>query len=171
MATLTLKERMQQLQKSRPEIQAKITEACKNATIRAVEKAAEMTPHTQGDLRGTNTRSGEMKQHWATDSKVNPIGGALSGGKEFHTVLANNKEYASYVNDGHRMDRHFVPGLYINPGSGMLEYDSDYAAGGGGIVVGTKTSYVPGIHMVDAAKKVYQDTLKSELEEIGEVFK
>lgn len=168
MATLTLKERMQQLQKSRPEIQAKITEACKNATIRAVEKAAEMTPPTQGDLRGTNTRSGEMKQHWATDSKVNPIGGALSGGKEFHTVLANNKEYASYVNDGHRMDRHFVPGLYINTGSGMLEYDPSKNVG---IVVGTKTSYVPGIHMVDAAKKVYQDTLKSELEEIGEVFK
>lgn len=164
MATLTLKERMQQLQKSRPEIQAKITEACKNATIRAVEKAAEMTPPTQGDLRGTNTRSGEAKQHWATDSKTSPD---VSGNK-YTTYLNNDKDYMSYVNDGHRMDRHFVPGLYINTGSGMLEYDPSKDVG---IVVGTKTSYVPGIHMVDAAKKVYQDTLKSELEEIGEVFK
>lgn len=163
MATLTLKERMQQLQKSRPEIQAKITEACKNATIRAVEKAAEMTPPTQNDLRGTNTRSGEMKQHWATDSKTSP---EVSGNK-YTTHLNNDKDYSSYVNDGHRMDRHFVPGLYINPGSGMLEYDPSKNVG---IVVGTKTSYVPGIHMVDAAKKVYQDTLKSELEDIGEVF-
>lgn len=163
MATLTLKERMQQLQKSRPEIQAKITKACKNATIRAVEKAAEMTPPTQDDLRGTNTRSGEMKQHWATDSKTSP---EVSGNK-YTTHLNNDKDYSSYVNDGHRMDRHFVPGLYINPGSGMLEYDPSKNVG---IVVGTKTSYVPGIHMVDAAKKVYQDTLKSELEDIGEVF-
>ena len=151
---MTLEERLKQLKKIQAELPETLAEIAKDATIRAVEKAAELTPPTQDDLRGTNTRSGEMKQHWATDSKFNPIGGALSGGKEFHTVLANNKEYASYVNDGHRLNRHFVPGLYVNTG-GLLEYDSDYAAAGGGIVVGTKTSYVPGIHMVDDAKKIY----------------
>lgn len=29
-------------------------------------------------------------------------------------------------------------------------------------MVGTKTSYVPGLYMVDAAKKVYQETVESE---------
>lgn len=168
---MTLEERLKQLKKIQAELPETLAEIAKDATIRAVEKAAELTPPTQGDLRGTNTRSGEMKQHWATDSKVNPIGGALSGGKEFHTVLANNKEYASYVNDGHRLNRHFVPGLYVNTG-GVLEYDSDYAAGGGGIIVGTQTSYVPGIHMVDNAKKIYEETVEIEAnKKIEKLFK
>lgn len=168
---MTLEERAKQLQKMNPEIVKMLNHVAKNATLRAIEKATELTPSTQDDLQGTNTRSGEMKQHWATDSRIEPVGGALSGGKEFITVLANNMQYASYVNDGHRMDRHFVPGLYINTGSGLLEYDADYAAGGGGIMVGTKTSYVPGIYMADAAKKVYQETVKTELDKIQEVFK
>lgn len=162
-ATLTLEERVKQLQKSLPEVKTKITNACKNATIRAVEKATELTPPTKGDLRGTNTRSGEMKQHWATDGKISPT----MSGNAYRTELNNNKEYASYVNDGHRMDRHFVPGLYINPYSGLLEYDPSKDVG---IVVGTKTSYVPGIYMVDAAVETWRDTLKKELADIGEVL-
>lgn len=168
---MTLEERLKQLKKIQAQIPSTLYEISKGATMRAVETAAELTPPTQNDLRGTNTRSGEMKQHWATDSKVNPIGGALSGGKEFQTVLANNKEYASYVNDGHRLNRHFVPGLYINPSSGMLEYDSDYAAGGGGIVVGTKTSYVPGLNMVDAAIKVFHETVEFEAKKLEDLFR
>lgn len=168
---MTLAERYKQLEKMYPELEQKISGAARDATLRAIEKATELTPPTQDDLRGTNTRSGEMKQHWATDSRIEPVGGALSGGKEFITVLANNMQYASYVNDGHRMDRHFVAGLYINTGSGLLEYDADYAAGGGGIMVGTKTPYVPGLYMADAAKKVYQETVKTELDKIQEVLK
>ena len=160
---LTLKMRVQQLQARLPDVQRKITSACENATLRAVEKAAELTPPTEDDLSGTNTRSGEMKQHWATDSKTSP---EVSGNR-YTTELNNDKEYASYVNDGHRMDRHFVPGLYINPYSDALEYDPSKETG---IVVGTKTAYVPGIHMVDEAEKVYRETLKSELGDIGEVF-
>ena len=38
-------------------------------------------------------------------------------------------------------------------------------------MVGTKTSYVPGLYMADAAKKVYQETVKTELDKIQEVFK
>lgn len=168
MATATLKERIKYLEAQRPQIEDKIADACRNATIRAVEKASDMTPPTAGDLRGTNTRSGEMKQHWATDSKTDPMGGALSGGSTYVTVLANDKDYASYVNDGHRMDRHFVPGLYINPESGLLEYDPGADVG---IVVGTKTSYVPGLFMVEEAINTWRETLKSELADIGEVFK
>ena len=162
---LTLREYVNQLNAKRPEVEAKIMEACKNATIRAIEKAAELTPTTQDDLKGTNTRTGEMKERWATDSTIEPIGFA-SG--EVVTVLRNGAQYASYVNDGHRMDRHFVPGLYINEESGMLEYDP---AAKVGIVVGTKTKYVPGLHMVDEARKEYQRVLTLELKDIGEVFK
>ena len=77
------------------------------------------------------------------------------------TVLRNNAEYASYVNNGHRMKRHFVPGLYINPESGLLEYDPSAKVG---IVVGTKTRYVKGEFMVDKAKKAYQEALLDELD-------
>lgn len=163
MAELTLELRMKQLQKAMPKVQAKITSACENATLRAIEKAAELTPTTQDDLRGTNTQSGGMKQHWATDSKTTPE----ASGNKYTTNLNNDKDYSSYVNDGHRMDRHFVPGLNINPYSGKLEMDPKKR---GGIVVGTKTSYVPGLHMVDKAKEEYKRVLREELADIGEVI-
>ena len=122
-----------------------------------------MTPTRPDELRGTNTQSGTMKQDWAAKSKTTP---EVSGDK-YTTYLNNDMPYASYVNDGHRVTRHFVPGLVINQ-SGVLEMNQD---GTGGIVVGTKTSYVPGLHMVEAAKKVYQDTLKPELDGIAELIK
>ena len=65
------------------------------------------------------------------------------------------------------MDRHFVPGLVINQESGFLEMNPD---GKGGIVVGTKTPYVEGLFMVDAAKEEYKRVLRQELAGIGEVF-
>lgn len=160
---MTLKERFKYLEAQRPQIEAKITSACRNAAIRAVETATEMTPPTQDDLKGTNTRSGEAKAHWATDSDVTP----QKSDSGYKTILANDKDYISYLNDGHRMDRHFVPGLYVNPYSGLLEYDASKDAG---MVVGTKTTYVPGIFMKDKAVQVWKDTLKSELADIGEVF-
>lgn len=160
---MTLEERIKQLEAARAVITDYIADACKNATIRAIEKAAEMTPPTGGDLAGTHTRTGEMKQHWATDSKIEPMGVALSDGGTYVTVLANNMQYASYVNDGHRMDRHFVPGLYINEESGLLEYDPTMDTG---IVVGTKTFYVEGLHMVDAAKEEYRRVLAEELKKV-----
>lgn len=160
---MTLAERMKQLQAMQPQIEAKIAGACKAATMRAVEKATEMTPPTKGDLAGTNTRTGEMKQHWATDSETTPA----KQGNDYTTLLANNMQYASYVNDGHRMDRHFVPGLVIDE-KGMLSFNPD---GTGGIVVGTKTAYVPGIFMVDAAKEEYKRVVYQELADIGEMLR
>ena len=90
------------------------------------------------DISGTNTRSSSLKEHWAIDSRIDPIG---AGSSEYVTVLGNNMQYASYVDQGHRMDKHFVPGLVIDPVSGNLERSPD---GSGGIMVGTKTLYVPG---------------------------
>ena len=162
MATVTLKERLSQLKQDRSKIEARIKEACRNATMRAVEKATELTPTRPDEMRGTNTQSGTMKQDWAAKSKTTPE----VSGNQYTTHLNNDKNYASYVNDGHRMDRHFVPGLVINQ-AGILEMNPDKK---GGITVGTKTPYVPGIYMVDAAVEVWRETLKSELDDIGEVI-
>lgn len=161
---MTLTDRILQLKAAQEKIPEKLAAVAEAATLRAVETATELTPPTEDDLSGTNTRSGEMKQHWATDSRTKP---EVSGG-DYKTVLANDKEYASYVNDGHRMDRHFVPGLVINEESGMLEYNPD---GKGGIMVGTKTKYVPGLNMVDRAKKVYEDTVREELSGLEDMLK
>lgn len=159
---LTLQERVRQLEGARPQIERRIRSACKAATLRAVEKAADLTPPA-GDLSGTHTRTGEMKQDWAVSSMAEP----LKKGGVYETSLANSKEYASYVNDGHRMDRHFVPGLYINGESGLLEFDPSKEEG---IVVGTKTSYVPGVFMVDEARAEYRRVLRDELEDLGEIL-
>lgn len=161
---MTLEQRVEQLKKVQTQLPGKLSEAAKNATLRAVEMAASLTPPTGDSVKGTNTRTGEMKQHWASDSQLRP----QKAGSRYITVLANNLEYASYVNDGHRMDRHFVPGLYVNPYSGLLEYNPD---GKGGIVVGTKTAYVPGLFMADKAKEEYRRALGVELKELEGMLK
>ena len=159
---MTLQERARQLNAARPQVEQRIRMACKDAALRAVEKAVDLTPPS-GDLSGTHTRAGEMKQDWVASSTVEP----MKKGVTYETVLANSKEYASYVNDGHRMDRHFVPGLYINEESGLLEFDPSKEEG---IVVGTKTHYVPGIFMADEAKEEHRRVLRVELAEIGEIL-
>ena len=149
--------KLQLAQEGMPEV---IAEACRGATLRAVEAATEATPPKgdtgRGPYIGTNTVTGQLKQHWATDSEIEPI----VAGNRFTTELKNDMQYASYVNDGHRMDRHFVPGLYVNPYSNLLEYDP---AAEVGLVVGTKTSYVKGEFMTDKAKEAYRETLEDML--------
>lgn len=161
---MTLEQREKQLQALLAKLPGELDRIAKVATMRAVEEATDLTPPTQDDLKGTNTRSGEMKQRWATDSTTTPYG--FTDGT-IRTVLGNNAQYASYVNDGHRMDRHFVPGLYINK-SGELEYDP---AADVGIVVGTKTAYVPGLHITEKARKKYQETVEAESKRLEEMLK
>lgn len=151
---------LSQLQRARGDIVNVCAKASELAAGDAVAAAMDATPPKadtgRGPYIGSNTITGQLKQHWATDSTTVPM---VSGGK-IRTILANNMEYASYVNDGHRMDRHFVPGLYINPNSGLLEYDPSADVG---ITVGTQTSYVKGEFMTDKAKKAYHETLETEL--------
>lgn len=161
---VTLEERIRQLQRIEARLPDTLRQAGMNATLRAIQKAVEETPPAQDDLRGTNTRTGELKQHWVTDSKPRPV----KRGDNYVSVLANDKEYASYVDQGHRMDRHFVPGLVLNEESGMLEYNPD---GSGGVVVGTKTKYVRGLFMVDKAKEEYKKMVRAELKKVGDLLK
>lgn len=160
---VTLAERIKELKQIEAQFPGRLRQIAQDATLRAVEKVAEETPPTADSLRGTNTRTGEMKQHWATDSTTRPA----KTGDAYTTVLANDKEYASFVDQGHRMDQHFVPGLVLNEESGMLEYNPD---GSGGIVVGTKTKYVRGLFMVDKAKEEYKKVVKSELKKVRELL-
>ena len=152
--TVTLQQRIQQLKKAQADLPNILYKTAKGATMRAVEAAMDATPPKKGtdSLKGTHTRTGELKQHWATDSITEPMGGALSGGSSFTTFLKNSMEYASYVDQGHRMDRHFVPGLVVDE-NGMLSYNPDEK---GGIVVGTKTKYIKGKFIVDQAKREYE---------------
>lgn len=139
-----------------------IAEAAETATLAAVETATANTPPNGGAaIKGTNTRTGALAQSWATDSITQPMGLALSGGGTAVTMLRSNLQYASYVNDGHRVDKHFVPGLIINGGLLEMAVDGD----DGGIMVGTKTTYVPGLYMKEKATGKYKTTVRYMLQD------
>ncbi len=159
-----MRKRIRKLHQAGQNVPKILEEVAEGATIEAVRVATENTPPNGGAaIAGTNTRSGDMAQHWTLDSITEPMG----GGPAFTTVLANNMQYASYVNDGHRMDKHFVPGLVIN--GNLLEQDPD---GEGGIMVGTKTSYVEGKYMKEKAIGRYRSVVRTELEKrVKEVFR
>ena len=163
---VSLQRRLQELKKAQQSLTPTLIKVAKGATQRAVEAAMDATPPKKGtgSLKGTHTRTGELKEHWATDSVVEPL---VTGGK-YETFLRNDMEYASYVDQGHRMDKHFVPGLYVDE-NGVLNYDP---ARDVGLAVGTKTKYVKGEFMVDKAKEAYEKAVLDQLDdEIERLFK
>lgn len=165
--TVTLQQRIQQLKKAQADLPNILADVAKGATMRAIEAAQDATPPKAGTgrLPGTHTITGALKAHWATDSQIEPT----VRGNHVETMLANNMEYASYVDQGHRMDKHFVPGLYVNPYSGLLEYDP---VANVGIVVGTKTKYVKGEFMTDKGREAYEKAVLAELgKRVEEAFK
>ena len=159
-----MRKRLAELNKAGKDVPKIMIEVAEGATIEAVRVAAENTPPNGGAaIAGTNMRSGQMAQHWALDSQTKPI---YSGGS-VRTVLANDKQYASYVNDGHRVDKHYVPGLIAN-GNLLERVDPDV----GGIMVGTKTTYVKGLYMKQKAIGKYRDVVRNELDKrVREAFK
>ena len=172
--SVSLAQRALQLKKALGAIDNVLIKAQEEATKRAVQAAADATPPKAGTGRGpymgTNTVTGQLKARWAMDSKVKPEYAAADGGtRKYRTFLRNDMECASYVNDGHRLDRHFVPGLYVNPDSGLLEYDP---AADVGLIVGTKTRYVKGEFMVDKGTEAYERAILAHLDrEIGRLTK
>lgn len=158
-----MRKRFAELWKAGQDVPKIMMEVAEGATIEAVHTAVNNTPPNGANIAGTNTRSGQMAQHWELDSQTKPV---YSGGS-VRTALANNMQYASYVNDGHRMDQHYVPGLIKN--GGLLErVDPDV----GGITVGTKTTYVKGLYMKEKAVGKYRDTVRKELDRrVREAFK
>ena len=148
---------MKRLQKAGVKVREIVIDAAKTGTMAAVETAAEHTPPNGGaPIRGVNTRTGEMAQSWATDSQIIPT----VSGNTITTMLCNNKQYASYVNDGHRMDKHFTTHVAIE--NGMLVGKPD---GTGGLMVGTKTGYIPGLYMKEKANGKYKTTVRNYLQD------
>lgn len=165
-ASVSLQQRLQQLKKLQADLPNVMHAAARDATMRAIEATMDATPPKSGGdrLPGVNTATGELKAHWGTDSVTEP----QKVGSGYVTFLANDMEYASYVNNGHRMDRHFVPGLYVDE-NGQLNYDP---AAKVGLVVGTKTTYVKGEFMADKGKEAYRKALETILDdEIGRLTK
>lgn len=159
-----IRRRMNELAARQAAITPRLSAIAKGATLRAIEAAVERTPPNDGKLRGVNMISGELAQHWVTDSQTVPV----QTGGTFSTVLSNDKQYASYVNDGHRLDKHFVPGLYVDD-SGLLSRDLSRDTG---LMVGTKTSYVPGVYMKEAGVDKYAEVAETELRKLaGEVLR
>ena len=154
-----MRKRLNELRKAGKDVPKIMAEVAEGATIEAVRVATENTPPNAG----TNMRSGDMAQHWATDSQTTPV---VSGGS-VRTELNNHMQYASYVNDGHRVDKHFVPGLIKN--GSLLERSPD---GSGGLMVGTKTTYVKGKYMKQKAIGKYRSVIRTELDKrVREAFK
>lgn len=148
---------LKRLQKAGVKVRELVIDAAKTGTMAAVETAAQHTPPNGGaPIRGVNTRTGEMAQSWATDSQIIPT----VSGDTISTALCNNKQYASYVNDGHRMDKHFTTHVAIE--NGMLVGKPD---GTGGLMVGTKTSYIPGLYMKEKATGKYKTTVRYMLQD------
>lgn len=156
--TVSLQQRIQQLKKVQADLPNVLYKTAKAATMQAVEAAMDATPPKKGtnSLKGAHTRTGDLKQSWAKDSVMEPE----IRGKQFATQLASILEYASYVDQGHRMDKHFVPGLYVDE-NGQLNYDPSAKTG---LVVGTKTKYVKGEFMVDKAREAYEKACLTELD-------
>ena len=163
---VSLQRRLQELKKAQQALTTTLIKVSKEATKRAVEAAVEATPPNKKTDRvpGPNMVTGELAEHWATDSIAEPL---VTGGK-YETFLKNDKEYASYVDQGHRLNKHFVPGLYIDE-NGQLARDLERDVG---LVVGTKTKYVKGEFMVDKAREAYEKAVLTELDkEIARLFK
>ena len=143
-----IQKRLDELKKAQADIPRIINKVAEAATIAAVDKATEKTPPNGGAaIAGVNARTGDLAQHWTLDSVTRPVNGK--------TELVNSMQYASYVDRGHRVDRHFTSHLAVE--GGMLV---GKPAGDGGLMVGVKTDYVPGKYMVDAAKEKYKSEVK-----------
>lgn len=157
-----LRRRMEQYQSAAENLPERLAECQENAAKEAIRVAAELTPPNENTPpRGAGTITGDTKSHWETDSQPVP----QVNGSVYTSILANTKNHVSYLNDGFVMDKHFVPGLIVNPYSGLLEkVDPEL----GGIVVGTQTDYVPGLRMKEAAIKAYEETLDKQINEVIE---
>lgn len=129
----------------RNEYKTQFHRAVKAACQDMVIAASEATPPLNGEDRGKNTVTGNLAAHWKYEINETP--------EETRVTLTNDMQYASFVDQGHRMDEHFVPWLYID---GMGSIARSIPVPGEklfGLVVGTQTDYIDGYHMVDKAKE------------------
>lgn len=150
-----IRKRVKELQVLGDKLPQVLSDCVEGAAVEAVKAAQQATPPNTGDIAGTNTRSGQMAQHWATDSKTKPA----HAGKKYTAELNNNMQYASYVNDGHNVNEHFTSHVAIEGGVLVGKPDGD-----GGLIVGTKTQYVEGMYMKEKGIGKWRTTLRKNLD-------
>lgn len=123
--------------------------------------AREHTPHKgDGKKRGVNVITGELEAHWEAQF----IAASPNDKNVGKITLSNNMEYASYVQNGHKLTKHFVPWLEID--NGVINYEPNHNQPLFGIVVGTKTKFVKGVDMVGPAIKAFNKSFKKMNEEL-----
>lgn len=127
--------------------------AVKAASQDMIAEAAGATPPLHGEDRGKNTVTGNLAAHWKYEINEAP--------NETRVSLINDLHYASYVDQGHRMDRHFVPWLYIDGMGSIARHIPEPGEDLFGLVVGTKTAYVEGYGMADKAKDRFVKALRA----------
>lgn len=127
-----------------------------NAMIDTIQVAVENTPPNIMVGQKSGMATGEMANRWQEDSRAKPD-------ENLTSYLTNTMPYATFVNNGHYMDKHFVPHLFKMGGKLFYDEDAD-----GGIMVGTKTHYVQGYYMVDKAKKQFEKSIKIQIDRLWE---
>lgn len=151
-----MRKRFAKLREAGEDVKAIMAEVNQGATIAAVTAATQATPPNGGaPLKGVNTRTRVLADAWGNDSITAPAW--VGNGCETH--LKNRTNYATYVNDGHRMDRHFTVHVALEGGQITGKPDGD-----GGLMVGTKTTYVPGLYMKEKGIGKWKTVVRFELD-------
>lgn len=122
-----------------------------DAAKEMVLAAKEATPPKwDAPNRGRNTFTGALADSWRYRVRMNQDG-------SIDVLLSNNMPYASFVNDGHKMNQHFVPWLYVDSSGFLSRHKPISGEQLFGLVVGNKTKYVPGADMVGQAEDRFNE--------------
>ena len=110
------------------------------------------TPHAgDGKPRGLNMITNSLYNSWHTSYSAH-------GSRLGYLQLSNSRPYAKYVQEGHRVTRHFVPWLYIG-GNGLINRETRHDGKLFGLTVGVPETYVPGTDMTGPAVQTFMDCL------------
>lgn len=119
----------------------RVAEKTLNETVSVGEiHAKDLTPSITGDAKGK----------WQT-TKAHKVPNG------FKARLYNNSSYIGYINNGHRMEPHFVPGEWVGK---VFEYDPFSKEG---VIMGAKTKYVKGKFMLEKASGKAEKFLVSKM--------
>lgn len=142
---------IREVNKSQHTIKKNVERNAKKACVAMVEKAKSLTPNSNdGKRRGANMISNRLVNSWVGEYKV-------ENGKFLTVTLTNLQPYATFVQKGHKVKKHFVPWLYISD-SGYLSYEKNHNQPLFGLTVGVKAKRVEGVDMIGPSIKVFEDT-------------
>lgn len=110
------------------------------------------TPHAgDGRPRGLNMITNSLYNSWHANYSAH-------GSRLGFLELSNARPYAKYVQEGHRVTRHFVPWLYIG-GNGLINRETKHSGKLFGLTVGVPETFVPGVDMTGPAVQTFMDAV------------